>query len=198
MPIRTPRHTAAALVAVSALLAVSCGGGADRGRPIESLELIDFTVAGMFKQLSAQLGRAYVLELAPEGGGTQSDLRLEDTDERAVLEELCRLEPTFQYRMDTPAWMLFPKGALEESSPFSRRVEAFSADGGVYAVLKQLLGQALPRDTKLSMPAQGKARPVRLTVVGATVRELLAEIAAQAHLGMVIEPGFVRVSVVPE
>jgi hypothetical protein len=184
---------------VSALLAASCGGSSDRGRPIASLELLDFTVPGMFRQVSLQLGRPYLLELpAEDGDTTQRDLKLEDSDERAVMEELCRLDPTYQYRMDTPAWMLFPAGETAKSSPFGRRIATFTADGGVFAVLKQLVTQALPQDTQIVMSKTGQARPVKMQLEDVTVREVLAEIAAQGNLAFVIEPGSVRVSVVPE
>lgn len=194
---RSP-HSPAALLALLALLAASCGGGPDPGRPIESLELIDFNPPGMFSQLSLQLGRPYVLELPAEIKGERHDLRMENTDERAVMEELCRLDPGFQYRMDGPAWMMFPVGEVEAASPYSRKIASFAADGGVFTVLKQIAAQALPSDTNLVMAKAGQARPISLELKDVTVRELFAEIAAQGHLAFVIEPGFVRVSVVPE
>ena len=81
---RNPRRLAA-LPVLLALLAVACGGGPDPGRPIESLELIDFTPSAMFVQLSLQLGRPYLLELPIGVNGDQQELKLEDSNERFVM-----------------------------------------------------------------------------------------------------------------
>ena len=44
----------------------------------------------------------------------------------------------------------------------------------------------------------GRSRPVRIVARGATVRDVLADIAIQAHLGMLNDPGMIRLRVAPD
>jgi hypothetical protein len=139
-----------------------------------------------------------VLELPPWPVNERHELRMEDTTERELLDALCDLDPRFQHAMDGPALLMWPTGQDEQSSPFSRRLETFQAEGGAHAVLQQLLAAALPRDTVLVFDKAGQARPVRLDLADVSVRDVLVQVAGQAHLAVVVEPGYVRVGIAPE
>ena len=196
LPTRTTR-TAAPLL-LTALLAAACAPSRPPGRAIESIEMVDLSSPGMFLQLAIQLDRPHVLEMPATPNTARHDLKMENTTERAVLEELCRLEPEYQFAMDGQALLMWPTGEAEQSSPFSRRLSAFRAEGSVESVLRELIGAALPDDTLLVAEAAGRARPVQVDLEDLSVREALAAVAAQAHLMMTIEPGYVRVAALPE
>lgn len=188
------RRLLPALLTALALLAAGCGSGPDPGRPVESLELVDLTAPGMFLQVARQLGEPNVLELPPIPIAERHDLEMSDTTEREVLEAIAALDERFQHSMDGPALLFWPTGDFEAESPYSRRLAVFRAEGSVDSVLRELISAALPENTILVAEQAGRARPVELDLADLSVREALGEIAAQAHLTMTVEPGYVRVS----
>lgn len=154
--------------------------------------MVDVSAPGMFRQLASGLQLPYVLELPPRPVNAQFDLSLRDTDQRGALEAICRLDPSFQYSMDGPALVMWPTGDEEENSPFSRRLERFRADGSLTAALQDLVIAGLPPETGLSIESGIQHRRVSVDLERVTVRDVLTEVAAQAHVGFMVEPGILR------
>jgi hypothetical protein len=194
MPLRHAVRRAALLLALVASCA--CAGG---GARVADLELIDLPAPAMFEHLAQGLRKAYVLELPPRAIEGAHDLRLTGTTEEAVLRALRRLDPGFQYERREKVLLAWPVGADEKASPFSRTVPRVELEGSVSAVLVDLVKVAgLEASTTLQVDAVGARRPVKLSATDLTVRDALAEIAAQAHLGMRNEPGFLRAFAIAE
>jgi hypothetical protein len=189
-----------AILAVTvALGACSREGPSGSGARVAEFDMEDLQAPAMFEQLATGLRKAYLLELPPRSVDARFDLELADTTEAEVLRELAKLDPSFTYERRDDVLICYPAGAEGEQSPFTRKVESFESDSGAGAAIRELVvASGLAETTVVQMEAAGDKRPVKLDARGQSVRELLAEIARQAHLGMRNEPGQVRAFAVPE
>ncbi len=190
----TSARLAAALLALASLgLPTSC---ADPGPRIERLDLQDLPAPSMFQEIAGTLRRPSVLELPPRSVDVRFDLLLENVSLDEALDAVVEKDPDFQHGAHQEVLILWPAVKAElETSPFSREMPAFHAEGGAGEVLRLVLVEAgLADTTNLIVNRAGLRRPVTLDLRGATVRDAFLEIARQAHLAFVIEPGMVNVS----
>lgn len=160
-------------------------------------EMIDLPAPAMFNELARGLGRPHLLELPPRSINERHDLRMVDTDELSVLDAIIALDSSFAYDRRPGVLILHPVGQEKEASPFSTVVSSFQVEGSVAQALQDLIVVGLPKETALTAAPAGQSRPVRVDMQNATVRDVLAEIAAQAHLSLSVEPGIIRMEIVP-
>ena len=178
------------LLAVSALLA--CAGGPGE-RPVAAFDMQDLPAPAMFQQLAQGLGRPVVLELPPGPVNLRFDVHLKRTNEREILEEICQRDPSFQFRILPGTSLLYPTGEAEAKSPFSARLATVTLAGSAAEVARKLMEQFGLTAAVLQVDSVAGRRPVALALTNATLRDALAEMAAQAHLTLVVEPTKVRV-----
>jgi hypothetical protein len=159
----------------------------------------DLQVPVMFEQLAQGLRKPYVMELPPRSVDERYDLNLENASEGEVLQAIVKLDPSFAYEQRDGVLLLFPAGEEGKASPFLAKVEIFRSSGGAGAAIRDAVtAGGLATTTTVTIDRAGESRPVTIDVKGQTVRDLLAEIARQAHLGMNNEPGYVRAYSAPE
>lgn len=185
------------LVAVAVVVVVA-GLGRDRGRAIEQLELVDLTTPAMVLEMARGLGKPYVIELPSVHPIERHDLRLADSSELEALEEIQLLDPRFRFEL-RPAVIVYWFGGGGSGNPYDTLLPVFSRQGGAGSVVRDLVVEAGVADRlAVQSDAAGRNRPVSLELTDVTLREALAEVAAQAHLGMRNDPMMVRFHAAPE
>ena len=124
------------------------------------------------------------------------DLVLDNVSLDAALDAVERLDATFQVGTHQDVLMIWPSSKEDiAASPFSRELPPLQVEGGAGDVLRQVLVAAgLADTTDLIVKREGLRRPVSLDLHGVTVRDAFAEVARQAHLTFLIEPGSVNVN----
>jgi len=182
-----------------ALALIACGSKGSGPRPVAVFDARDLAAPIMVEELCGGLAKPVVVELPPRSVDLRFNLELKGVDERDVLDAIVAKDRSFQYELRDDVTILFPSGAEEVASPFSKVVPSIEAEGGVVGVIQQLLKeQGLLESTRVASDTAGSRRPVKLSRRNATVRTLLADIVAQAHLACRMEPGRITLSVVPE
>ena len=192
IPPMTPRL----LFLLAALVAAGCRPPELR---IERLDLQDFQAPAMFRETAMLIHRPFVLELPPRSIDGRFDLKMDDVTLSDALAAMAKLDPQFQQAQQGDVLLFWPKGEADlKTSPFSKYV-SLKAEGGAGDVVRKLMAEAGITDTtNLVMESAGLRRPVVLDVENRTLRECLADVAHQAHLGFMIEPGSIEVIAVPE
>jgi hypothetical protein len=171
----------------------------DGSPPVGDLELVDLPVHEMVVHLALGLDLPYVLELPDKWPTETHDLRLSGTTARRVLEEIRALDPRYDVQLRPGVIVYWAGPELAPESPFATRLGAFRAEGSASSAAIELVKQAglAGRLAVLSDP-KGSARPVAVDLPDCTVRDVLAEIAAQAHLGMRVDGVMIRLTALPE
>ena len=178
------------LLPTTLLLALSaCGASEHR---LDSFDMEDLPVTAMFQQLSVGLDMPYVLEVPLRSSSPSFDVHLKNVTAREVLAELARRDPSYQCVRRGPVLMMWPTGSAEAASPFSAKAVLEQPEGGVGEVLSRLMNES-------EQPAEIRAekvvgrRAVKLVVQDASVRDVLAQVAEQAHAAVSVQPGLVSV-----
>lgn len=185
-------------LALAACAALACGG-ADRGRPVQELELVDLPVPAMYLEVARGLGKAHVVEIPDAMRQERHALSLRDTSEAEVLEAIRALDPRWRHEMGPDVLVAWPGVELQPASPFATRLATFQAAGGAGSVVRELVVAAgLERRMRVVTDPRGQSRPVTVTATDATLREILADVAAQAHLAIQLDPSSIRLAVAPE
>ena len=172
------------VVAVSA-----CGPSEHR---LDSFDMQDLPVTAMFQQLSAGLDMPYVLEVPLRSSSPSFDVHLKNVTARDVLAELARRDPSYQCVRRGSVLMMWPTGSAETLSPFSAKAVLAQPEGGVGDVLARLMNES-------QQPAEIRAervvgrRAIKLDVRDAILRDVLAQVAEQAHAVVSVQPGLVSV-----
>lgn len=194
-----PTRLRAFVPVLPALLALASCGPA--GAPVAEFTVQDLSTPAMVEELARGLGKAYVVELPSRPVEGRHSLELRGVSEVDVLIAIVKLDPSFQYRMRPDVLLFLPAGKDDEASPYRARVRDFQAQGSLMDVVHRLVTDGhLDGSTVISGPVAGSRRPVSVSVPmeGREIRDVLADLAAQAHVGMRIEPGFVRAFDLPE
>jgi hypothetical protein len=185
-----------ALLLVASLALVACGSPGPR---IQLVDLQDYPAPAMFRETAVKLRLPFVSELPPRSVDGRFSLKLEDVPLDDAMRAMARLDPQFQYARHGEAVMFWPAGKADlDASPFSKRV-TLEAAGGRADVLQRLIDAAkIEGESRLSIQQNIVHRPVTLHASDVTLRDAFADVAGQAHLGFMIEPGSISVIAVPE
>lgn len=196
-PARNPPMHRPLLVAL--LLVLGLPGCAAPDVVLDKLDLQDLPAPAMFRQTSMTLKRPYVLELPPRSIDGRFDLKMENVSLSDAFDAMVKLDPQFQHGRRGEALSFFPSSKADlEASPFSKRLD-YRQEAGLGEVVRGALTEAgLIDSTNIVIQTAGSRRPVKLDVSGVTLREAFLEMAAQAHVAFVIEPGSVSVVAVPQ
>jgi len=196
---RRPLVLGAAAVLCAVLVVVVLLGRADGSRPVGEIELVDLPTHEMVQELANGLGVPYVTELPPLWPTDRHDLRLTRTTERKVLAEIEAIDPRYHADLAGDVIVYWAGTELVPDSPYSHRLGRFQAKGGVAAVVRQLVVEAgLERQLAVQAEQSGQARPVDVDMSDCTVRDVLVEVARQAHLGMRNDPAMIRMGALAE
>lgn len=169
----------------------ACGDRADSH--LDSFSMIDLQAPAMFMHLAAGRDRPFVLELPPEPVNLRFDLKMTDVTETEILDELVRRDPSFQHARRGDALVFRPAGTAAASSPYSGRIAHFSMSGGIGDVIAALM-QAAGSPVLIHAEKAVGRRPVSLDLEDAILRDALADVASQAHAGLIVEAGRINVS----
>ena len=176
-------------VLAGVLLLAACGGGGDR---LKRFDMKDLQVPAMFTRLAAGRDRAYVLELPPTPVDKRFDVVLEGVTEDQILDEIVKRDPAFQHARIDDVLVMWPTGKDDAGSPFSKTIDSFDAEAGAGDVVNALMRAAKNPSEVRADKIVGR-RPVVIHARGMTLRDVLADVARQAHAGIVAEPGQVTV-----
>lgn len=207
-PTRSARQTGKPLsaawvalpLATFALLAAACHAPkGDGGRPVAELDLKDFSVPEMFEKTCSGVGRPFVIVMPEKEVKRGLSLALKGVDERRVFEALVRLDPTFRWELREGVALMQPVAPDPPGSIVPVVIPELDAEAGAYEVVRRAVTHAdAPPGTRVECDNVGSQRPVKVSARGKSVKEILLEVARQAHLGIRADSRNVVMFTVPD
>jgi hypothetical protein len=168
----------------------SCGRG---GHDLDSFHMVDLSTVAMFEQLSVGLDTPFVVELPPARENPRFDVSLTNTSERAVLDELVRLDPYYGYEKKPGVLLFYPVAEAAGKSPYVARIQAFRMTAGAADVLASLVRKS-GLQVDVSSQKIAARRPVTIDVTDAVLRDVIAEVARQAHVAIVADHSTIQIT----